>query len=50
MGIWTRDCDESRLVTIGERFKRVLRLPDDQKVEFMSHDTFNAKGDPQISI
>lgn len=50
VGVWTKDCDESKLVTIGERFKKVLKLPDDQKVEFMSHDTFNSKGPAQLSI
>lgn len=50
IGIWTKDCNETKLVTIGERFKKVLKLADDQKVEFMSHDTFNTKGNAQITI
>lgn len=50
VAIWTKDCDSSKLVTIGERFKKVLKLDDDQKLEFMSHDTFNAKGNAQISV
>lgn len=50
VAIWTKDCDESKLVTIGERFKKVLKLGDDQKLEFMSHDTFNAKGNAQITV
>lgn len=50
VGIWTKDCDEPKLATIGERLKKVLKLPDDQKVEFMSHDTFNNKGPAQMSV
>lgn len=50
VAIWTKDCDDKKLITIGERFKRVLKLADPDKVEFMSHDTFNAKGTPQISL
>ena len=38
VGIWTKDCDESKLKTVGERLKKVLQLNDEQKVEFMSHD------------
>lgn len=50
VAVWTKDCEESKLITVGERFKKVLRLADDQKVEFMSHDTFNAKGTAQITV
>lgn len=51
VGIWTRDTDESKLRTVGERFKKVLKLTDDQKVDFMSHDASNIKGsEPQILI
>lgn len=50
VAIWTKDCNSDKLITIGERFKKVLRLTDDQKVEFMSHDTFNAKGEPQLTV
>lgn len=38
IGIWTKDCNEEKLRPVGERFKKVLRLADDQKVEFSSHD------------
>lgn len=51
IGIWTKDCDESKLKVIGERLKKVLKLTDDQKVEFMSHDASterNAK--PQFVV
>lgn len=51
VGIWTRDTDETKLRTVGERFKKVLKLTDDQKVDFMSHDASNMKGsEPQILI
>ena len=50
VAIWTKDCDSAKLKTIGERFKKVLKLADDQKLEFMSHDTFNAKGEPQLTV
>ena len=49
VGIWTKDCDESKLKTVGERLKKVLQLKDEQKVEFMSHDASNTRGaEPQI--
>lgn len=38
IGIWTKDCNEEKLRPVGERFKKVLRLSDDHKVEFSSHD------------
>lgn len=51
VGIWTRDCDDSRLRTLGQRLKKVLQLKDEQKVEFMSHDDSNKKGsEPQIVL
>ncbi|ODV66400.1 eukaryotic translation initiation factor 4E [Hyphopichia burtonii NRRL Y-1933] len=51
IGVWTRDCDESKLKTVGERLKKVLKLADEQKVDFMSHDESNKKGsEPQILI
>ena len=31
VGIWTKDCDESKLKTVGERLKKVLQLKDEQK-------------------
>lgn len=51
VGIWTKDCDESKLKTVGERLKKVLQLKDEQKVEFMSHDASNTRGaEPQIVL
>jgi len=51
VAIWTKDCDESRLRTLGERLKKVLQLSDEQKVEFISHDASNKKGsEPQIVL
>ena len=32
VGIWTKDCDESKLKTVGERLKKVLQLNDEQKL------------------
>ncbi|KAI3406993.2 TIF45 [Candida oxycetoniae] len=51
IGIWTKDCDESKLRTVGERLKKILQLKDEQKVEFISHDASNTKGsEPQIVL
>lgn len=51
VGIWTKDCDESKLKTVGERLKKVLQLNDEQKVEFISHDASNTRGaEPQIVL
>lgn len=51
IGVWTKDCDDSKLKTVGERLKKVLKLSDDQKIDFMSHDESNKKGSsPQILI
>lgn len=44
IGIWTKDCDESKLKTVGERLKKILQLKDEQKVEFISHDASNIRG------
>lgn len=51
VGVWTKDCDNAKLKTSGERLKLVLQLKDDQKVEFMSHDASNKKGfEPQLVL
>lgn len=51
VGVWTRDCDESKLTTVGERLKLILQLQSRQKVEFISHDASNKKGsEPQIVL
>lgn len=44
VGVWTRDCEESKLITVGERLKLILQLQGRQKIEFMSHDASNHKG------
>ncbi|CCG22893.1 Eif4e translation initiation factor eIF4E [Candida orthopsilosis Co 90-125] len=44
IGIWTKDCDEKKLKTVGERLKKILQLKDEQKVEFISHDASNIRG------
>lgn len=50
VAVWTKDCDLAKLKVIGERFKKVLKLSEDQKVEFMSHETFDNKGEPQLVL
>lgn len=44
VGIWTKDCEDDKLRTVGERLKKVLQLGDEHKVEFISHDASNKKG------
>lgn len=46
IGLWTKSCDEAKLRQIGETFKKVLKLGDEDKIEFMRHkdsDSRNAK-------
>ncbi|CAH6720839.1 eukaryotic translation initiation factor 4E [[Candida] jaroonii] len=51
IGIWTKSCDDEKLKVIGERLKKVLRLSDEQKIEFMSHDASTEKNaKPQIVL
>lgn len=51
IGIWTRDCEDSKLKTVGERLKKVLKLAEDQKLEFISHDASTDKNaKPQIVL
>ncbi|EGV62945.1 eukaryotic translation initiation factor 4E [Yamadazyma tenuis] len=51
IGIWTKDCDETKLKTVGERLKKVLKLAEEQRVEFTSHDASNDKNaKPQIVL
>lgn len=51
IGVWTKDCDTEKLKVVGERLKKVLRLSDDQKLEFISHDAAEDKNaQPQIVL
>lgn len=51
IGVWTKDCDNAKLRTVGERLKKVLKLSDDQKIDFMSHDDSGKKGaEPQLVL
>lgn len=51
IGIWTKSCDDEKLKVIGERLKKVLKLSDEQKIEFMSHDASTEKNaKPQIVL
>ncbi|ODV93136.1 hypothetical protein PACTADRAFT_51766 [Pachysolen tannophilus NRRL Y-2460] len=44
IGLWTRTCDENTLLPIGEKLKKVLKLTDDMKLEFASHQASNIRG------
>ncbi|TID30695.1 hypothetical protein CANINC_000611 [Pichia inconspicua] len=49
IGLWTKSCDETKLRAIGEVFKKVLKLEDDEKIEFLSHkDSVNRGAKPLI--
>lgn len=37
IGLWAKSCDETKLRAIGETFKRVLKLSDEGKIEFICH-------------
>ncbi|QPG75349.1 hypothetical protein FOA43_002702 [Brettanomyces nanus] len=37
IGLWTKTCNRAALKPIGERFKKVLKLSDNETIEFMSH-------------
>ncbi|KAI5961845.1 TIF45 [Candida pseudojiufengensis] len=51
IGVWTKDCDESKLRSVGERLKKILQLKDDQKIEFTSHAASNTRGaEPQFVL
>lgn len=49
IGLWTKSCDEERLRAIGEVFKKVLKLGDEDKIEFIRHkDSDNRNAKPMI--
>lgn len=48
--IWTKDCDEAKLRPVGERLKKVLQLREDQKIEFIPHDSSSKKSDNQLVL
>lgn len=44
IGLWTKSCDEKKLMAIGDTFKRVLKLSDDEKIEFLRHKDSDTRG------
>ncbi|ODV60766.1 translation initiation factor eIF4E [Ascoidea rubescens DSM 1968] len=38
IGLWTKSCDKKSLEPIGKKFKTILKIRDDDQVEFTSHD------------
>lgn len=44
IGLWTKSCDEEKLRAIGETFKKVLKLGDDEKIEFLRHKDSEIRG------
>lgn len=51
IGLWTKSCDEDKLRPIGEKFKKVLKLVEGEKVEFISHADSNQKNSkPSITL
>ena len=51
IGLWTKDCDTTKLRTIGERLKKFLKLSEDQKIEFTPHDDAGKKNaEPLLSL
>lgn len=44
IGLWTKSCNEEKLRLIGETFKKVLKLGDDEKIEFLRHQDSNSRG------
>lgn len=43
IGLWTKSADQEPLSKIGARFKAVLQLSDEEKLEFFAHATANEK-------
>lgn len=51
IGLWTKSTNEATLIPIGEKLKKVLRLTDENKLEFLSHEASNIKGSkPSIVV
>lgn len=48
IGLWTKDCDEKALMPIGSRFKKVLKLSDNDRIEFMRHRDSNDRNAPPL--
>lgn len=44
IGLWTKSCDKEKLTAIGETFKKVLKLSDEDKIEFISHKDSDVRG------
>ncbi|GMM28356.1 translation initiation factor eIF4E [Martiniozyma asiatica (nom. inval.)] len=50
IGLWTRTCNKETLQSIGERFRKVLNLADDEHVEFFPHKDSSRKPEPTIVV
>lgn len=50
ISIWTKTAIKAKLFEIGERFKKVLKLSDEDSIEFHSHKTAEVKGAKPILI
>lgn len=50
IGLWTKSCDEARLKAIGETFKKVLKLGDEEKIEFLRHKDSESRGAKPLII
>lgn len=44
IGLWTKSCDQEKLRAIGETFKKVLKLGDEEKIEFLRHKDSEIRG------
>lgn len=50
IGLWTKSCNEASLRSVGERFKKVLKLGDNDRLEFFSHVASSNRGKPSIVL
>lgn len=51
VALWTKSTDKSKLFGIGLKFRKVLRLPDSEQIEFVGHkDSENKNSKPLMSI
>lgn len=44
IGLWTKSCNEASLLPVGEKLKKVLRMGEGDKLEFISHEASNTRG------
>lgn len=50
IGLWTKSCDIEKLTPIGETFKKVLGLSEQDQVEFFPHKETSGKPKPIIVV